>query len=74
MATALHHTAPHCIVLQMYRGDATGLTIISPQNLDRIVAMLLLLLLLPLLLCWSALDADRQLEAPRPLSARSPEY
>jgi hypothetical protein len=61
----------------MYRGAATGLTIISPQNLDRIVAMLLLLLLLPLLLACSAVDAVRQLEAPAAPGgqvARIPQY
>jgi hypothetical protein len=35
-----------------------------PQNLERIVAVLLLLLLLPFLVCCSALDAGSQLEAP----------
>ena len=34
------------------------------QDLDRVVAVLLLLLLLPLLRCCSALDAGSQLEAP----------
>jgi hypothetical protein len=35
-----------------------------PQNLERFVVALLLLLLLPFLVCCSVVDAGRQLETP----------